>query len=137
VATNIRVDGDIYNQTRDFTFDGVVYILNIRWNDSALIRGANNSGWMVTLADKDLYQQEGLSENSIILASQKLMHNQNIFENFYYLNIPTGALVAFDTEGNGDKEVTKYNFGEERRYQLKYFSKTEFDELNQELFGVS
>ncbi|ADX87893.1 hypothetical protein 2016DhaA_0365 [Vibrio phage ICP1] len=137
MATNIRVDGDIYNQTRDFTFDGVVYILNIRWNDSALIRGANNSGWMVTLADKDLYQQEGLSENSIILASQKLMHNQNIFENFYYLNIPTGALVAFDTEGNGDKEVTKYNFGEERRYQLKYFSKTEFDELNQELFGVS
>ncbi|ADX88574.1 hypothetical protein 2018Mat167_0380 [Vibrio phage ICP1] len=137
MATNIRVDGDIYNQTRDFTFDGVVYILNIRWNDSALIRGANNSGWMVTLADKDLYQQEGLSENSIILASQKLMHNQNIFENFYYLNIPTGALVAFDTEGNGDKEVTKYNFGEGRRYQLKYFSKTEFDELNQELFGVS
>lgn len=137
MATNIRVDGDIYNQTRDFTFDGVVYILNIRWNDAALIRGVNNSGWMVTLADKDLYQQEGLSENSIILASQKLMHNQNIFENFYYLNIPTGALVAFDTEGNDDKEVTKYNFGEGRRYQLKYFSKTEFDELNQELFGAS
>lgn len=128
-----QVDGNVYRNRFKEILDGVEYLFLVYWNDSLKTRGFINSGWYIDIYNPDLYDYEkDDNTEALILGGQKLMPNSNILKNFRLEDLPSGDLLCIDTLIGEDRklnqEVDINTFGENRRYELWYYSEGELSQ---------
>ncbi|QXN60111.1 hypothetical protein KUA24_44 [Vibrio phage HNL01] len=138
MKVKIKIDGKKYRNRFRIILDGVEYFFMVYWNDSLRLRGFSNSGWYVDIYDAALYDKQ-LEDNTaaLILGGQKMMPDGNVLKGFRDERLPQGNLVCLDTALGADRyvdqEVSLYNFGTDKRFQLFYFSEGELEAILNEV----
>ncbi len=132
MAIKIITDPTNYNKFYELILENVEYIVHVYWNNALAKRGFDNGGWYLSLYEAKTFDKQSLvSDNStsLILGGVKLMPQTDVFATGYDDRMPTGVLICADTEterGYKDYNVGLGNFGNDKRFQLYYFTKTEY-----------
>jgi hypothetical protein len=99
-----------YAISQTMNVEGSVYFFYFYYN--------YRSGWYVNLYD---------SQENPLATGIKVMKAASLFK---YTDIFSGSFIVMDTDPvEGDDEVGRDSFGEDRRFQVWYFTEKELQEL--------
>jgi len=115
---NINTNDSNLNQTQKFDIEGNKYFLNTYYNSRILDGDDFDCGsWYIDLLD---------SQQVVIMTGIKLMPNRFIFDIPQLREIFTGHLICVDTDNDlKTQKMTANNYGDDKRFELWYFSASE------------
>lgn len=118
VSLNIDTDNDQLNQTQRFNIEGSIFILQTYFNSRRKIGADDRSGnWYLSLFDVD---------NNPILTGLRILPTRNMLKLSQSSSLFTGSIFCVDTEENtADLVINLDNFGQDKRFQLWYFTQDE------------
>lgn len=117
----LNIDGDNPNQIIEFQIESVTYFFHVYWN--------TRSGWYVSIYDSDNNPATN-EEVTPILAGLKCMPNGLLTWRYTReTGLFSGDLLVLDMIGDGEDQVLRDNFGEDRQYVLTYFTEQELEDF--------
>lgn len=136
MATRVRVDGSNYNQIFSIVLDAKEYVFHVYWNNSLAKRKFSKSGWYLNIHKAEGFIWEDLREpnnESLLQGGIKIMPLSDVFHTYNVPEFPKGKLLCIDTKPElgrlKDYQVTLDNFGNGKRFQLVYYTESEFNKL--------
>ena len=121
VIFNINTNNNNFNQVQRFSIEGNEHLLTTYFNSRKMEGDEQGAGsWYINLSDIN---------NNVIISGINLVPFRDIFSLSTLRSIFTGTLVVLDNDGVVDNQMTAYNYGDGKRYQLVYLTEDEVEAL--------
>ena len=121
VTFNINTDNNNLNQVQRFSIEGTEYLVGTYFNSRKMEDDEVGEGsWYLDIFDLN---------NNVIISGVKMVPYRDLFNLSILRSIFSGTLVVLDNDGVIDNKMSASNYGDNKRYQLVYFTEEELTEL--------